>query len=80
MTLEKINELMMLCELEQSILCFGKIKEAQEGYLADEIENVRLSKFYSLQDKYHYGWYIAHDNIQEQIKQINKFKEYILEH
>ncbi len=78
MTLEKVNELMVLCELEQSILCLGKIEEAKEGYFADEIENPRLEKFYRLQNKYHYGWYIARDDIDEQIVQINKFKEHIL--
>lgn len=31
MTLEKVNDLMILCELEQSILCLGKIMPDDEG-------------------------------------------------
>lgn len=61
----KIKELKTLCELEFSILNSRKID---------------LECLYDLQDKYTYGWYIAEQTMDEQIKSINDFKKYIIEH
>ena len=79
MTLEKINELMVLCELEQSILCLGKITPDEEGFFTSEIDRPRVKKFEDLQEKYMYGWYIAEQTIEEQIQSINDFKKFIIE-
>ena len=67
MTLEKVNDLMVLCELEQSILCLGKIMPDEEGFFTSEIDYPRVRKFENLQEKYTYGWYIAEQNIEEQL-------------
>ena len=69
----KIIELMILCKLEMSILTNGKIKPDNTGYFASDIENDRLDMFYKLQEKYHYGWYIAEQPIEEQLQSINDF-------
>lgn len=78
MTLEKVNDLMVLCELEQSILCFGKITPDEEGFFTSEIDYPRVRKFENLQDKYTYGWYIAEQSIEDQIQSINDFKKFII--
>lgn len=79
MTLEKVNDLMILCELEQSILCLGKIMPDDDGYFTAEIDYPRVRKFENLQVKYTYGWYIAEQTIEEQIQSINEFKKFIIE-
>lgn len=79
MTLEKVNELMVLCELEQSILCLGKITPDDEGFFTSEIDRPRVRKFEKLQEKYTYGWYIAEQTIEEQIQFINEFKKFIID-
>lgn len=78
MTTEKINDLIILCELEQSILCLGKINPDEEGFFPSDIDLPRVRKFEGLQNKYRYGWYIAEQTIEEQIQTINDFKKFII--
>ena len=79
MKLEKVNDLMVLCELEQSILCLGKITPDDEGFFTSEIDRPRVRKFENLQEKYTYGWYIAEQTIEDQILFINEFKKFIID-
>jgi hypothetical protein len=74
----KLSEIKTLCELEMSIINFGKIQPDKTGYFASDEEKERLNGLSKLQDKYSYGWYIAEQTIEEQIISINKFKRYIL--
>ena len=76
----KQKELLELCKLEQSILTNGKINPDKEGYFPSEKDSGRVSKLGELQEKYTYGWYIARECLEDQIKSINKFKAYIIEH
>ncbi len=74
----KIEELKVLCELELSILNDGKIDPDPDGYFESKKDRERLIDFTELQEKYSYGWYIARQSIEEQIKSINEFKDYII--
>lgn len=76
----KQKELLELCKLEQSILTAGKINSDEEGYFPCPEDEERLTELIKLQDKYTYGWYIARECLEDQIKSINKFKAYIIEH
>ena len=76
----KQKELLDLCKLEQSILTDGKIKPDAEGYFPCVEDEERLSELIKLQEEYTYGWYIARECLEDQIKSINKFKAYIIEH
>ena len=76
----KQKELLELCKLEQSILTEGKINPDAKGYFPCAEDEKRLSELIKLQDKYTYGWYIAKEGIEDQIKSINEFKVYIIEH
>lgn len=76
----KIKELKTLCELEFSILNYGKIDKDATGFMNETYEDRRLEGLFDLQDKYTYGWYIAEQTMEEQIKSINEFKKYIIEH
>lgn len=79
MKLEKVNELMILCQLEQSILCLGKIMPDNDGFFTSEEDWPRTRKFENLQEKYTYGWYIAEQSLEDQIKSLNEFKKYIID-
>lgn len=74
----KLEELCVLNELENSILSCGKIELAEDGISPAEKDRDRLVGLYELQDKYSYGWYIAQQSLSDQLKSINKFKEYII--
>lgn len=76
----KQRELLELCKLEQSILTGGKINPDKEGLFPSEEDNKRVSELGKLQEKYTYGWYIARECLEDQIKSINRFKAYIIEH
>lgn len=76
----KIEEIKVLCELEQSILNDGKIVPDESGFFESEKDKERVTGLSKLQDKYTYGWYIAKETMEEQIKSINDFKKYIMEH
>lgn len=76
----KQKELLELCKLEQSILTDGKINPDTEGYFPCAEDEPRVKEFAKLQDKYTYGWYIARECLEDQIKSINRFKTYIIEH
>lgn len=76
----KQKELLELCKLEQSILTEGKIVPDNGGYFPSEKDNERVSELGKLQEKYNYGWYIARECLEDQIKSINMFKAYIIEH
>lgn len=76
----KIKELKTLCELELSILNNGKIEPDERGYFESDKDIDRVRSLGSLQEKYTFGWYIATQTMEEQIKSINDFKKYIIEH
>lgn len=76
----KIEELKTLCELELSILNDRKIDPDETGFMNAAYDEERLEGLSDLQDKYTYGWYIAEQTMEEQIKSINDFKKYIIEH
>lgn len=73
------KELKCLCELELSILNEGKIREDEtDGYFIHEIDKERTKCLTELMEIYNYGWWIAKDSIEEQLKCINEFKLFIL--
>lgn len=78
----KLQEIMNLTMLEENIIQFGKIeKENELEPFESKFDRKRLEnfRFFQLQDKYNYGWYIAEETLEEQIKSIERFKIYILE-
>lgn len=78
----KLQEIANLTTLEMAIIQFGKIeKETIDEPFARKLDDEILNKyrFYELQDKYTYGWYIAEETLEEQIKSIEKFKLYIMD-
>lgn len=78
----KYQEILNLTMLEADIIQFGKIeKENDSEPFECERDKKRLEKyrFYELEEKYSYGWYIAEDSLDSQIKQIELFKVYIME-
>lgn len=76
----KIEELKVLCELELSILNDGKIEADESGFFESLKDRDRIRGLAELQEKYTYGWYIAEQTVEEQIKSINDFKKHIIEH
>lgn len=78
----KLQEIANLTTLELMIIQFGKIeKETIDKPFARKLDDELLNRyyFYDLQDKYTYGWYIAEETLEEQIKSIEKFKLYIMD-
>ena len=79
----KLQEIMNLTMLEADIIQFGKIENNEDEFYPSTTrhDTERLSKFnfFKLQNKYNYGWYIADDSLEDQIKEIEKFKLYIME-
>lgn len=78
----KLQEIENLTLLEMNIIQFGKIeKDKKEEPFESKFDNKRLNNFhfYELQEKYTYGWYIAEETLEEQIKSIEKFKLYIMD-
>lgn len=78
----KLQEIANLTMLEMMIIQFGKIeKETIDEPFARSLDDEILKRyyFYDLQDKYAYGWYIAEQTLEEQIKSIEKFKLYIMD-
>lgn len=79
----KLQEIMNLTMLEADIIQFGKIEDNGDEYcpsvIRHDIERLTRFNFYKLQNKYNYGWYISDDSLEDQIKEIEKFKLYILE-
>ena len=79
----KLQEIMNLTMLETDIIQFGKIENNEDEFYPSTTrhDTERLSKFnfFKLQNKYNYGWYIADDSLEDQIKEIEKFKLYIME-
>lgn len=76
----KIEELKVLCELELSILNNGKIEADESGFFESLKDKDRIRGLIELQEKYTYGWYIAEQTVEEQIKSINDFKKHIIEY
>lgn len=77
----QLQELLTLTQLELDIILHGKIeKNVENEPWEDAKSRDRLVKFrfYELQDKYTYGWYIAELDIIGQLRSINVFKDYIL--
>ena len=79
----KLQEIMNLTMLEADIIQFGKIENDGYEYCPSltgyDIERLKRFNFFKLQDKYSYGWHIAEDSLEDQIKEIEKFKLYILD-
>ena len=82
----KLQEIMNLTMLEADIIQFGKIEndenDEDEFCLSTTLHDTeRLSKFkfFKLQNKYNYGWYISDYSLEDQIKEIEKFKLYIMD-
>lgn len=78
----KLQEIANLTALEMDIIQFGKIEKRVEHEpfeSAFDFERLKRFHFDELQDKYNYGWYIAEESLEEQIKSIEKFKLYIME-
>ena len=76
---EKTKDLIELCKLELSILTDGKIIPNKSGIFPSIMEQERVHELGKLQEKYNYGWYIAEQSMEDQIKSINEFKKYIIE-
>lgn len=77
-----LQEIMNLTMLEADIIQFGKIESDKENFPFEtkhDRERLEKFKFFRLQDKYNYGWYIAEDSLENQIKEIEKFKLYIMD-
>ena len=78
----KLQEIANLTALELDLIQFGKIEKRVEHEPFETIyDSERLKRFHfdELQEKYLYGWYIAEQTLEEQIKSIDEFKLYILE-
>lgn len=78
----KLQEIANLTALEMDIIQFGKIeKRVSSDPFPSLFNENRLDRFHfnELQDKYTYGWYIAEDSLEDQIKEIEKFKLYIMD-
>lgn len=78
----KYQEILNLTMLEADIIQFGKIEKRNDSEpFESDYDKKRLERyrFHELQNKYTYGWYIAEDSLDEQIKQIELFKVYIME-
>lgn len=83
----KLQEIMNLTKLEESIIMFGKIEKVSDvdplpddHYFPCKRDEERLNKyrFYELQEKYKYGWYIAEESLEDQIRSIERFKLFIM--
>ena len=78
----KYQEILNLTMLEADIIMFGKIEKRNDNEpFPCKRDNKRLKKyrFDELQDKYKYGWYIAETDLDVQIRDIEIFKQYIME-
>lgn len=78
----KLQEIMNLTMLEADIIQFGKIEPDKENFPFEskhDRERLKRFNFFRLQYKYTYGWYIAKDSLEDQIKEIEKFKLYIMD-
>lgn len=78
----KLQEIMNLTMLEADIIQFGKIENDEDEFCPSTTrhDTERLSKFnfFKLQNKYSYGWNISDDSLEDQIKEIERFKLFIL--
>lgn len=82
MSTTKSQELMCLTKLEEDILMFGKIErqESSKPFECDrDSKRLKEYRFFELQEKYCYGWYIAEDDLETQVKNIGRFKEFIID-
>ena len=80
--MNKLNEILLLNRLEENILLVGKIDEDlcyKKFPTEGDSKRLNVFRFYDLQSKYSYGWYIAEQSLEEQLASIEKFKLYILE-
>lgn len=77
-----LQEIMNLTMLEADIIQFGKIEDNGDEFCPSvtKHDSERLSRFnfFKLQNKYKYGWNIEKDSLEDQIKEIEKFKLYIM--
>lgn len=78
----KLQEIMNLTMLEADIIQFGKIENNEDEFFPSptrhDIERLTRFNFFKLQNKYSYGWYISNDSLENQIKEIEMFKLFIL--
>ena len=78
----KLQEIMNLTMLEADIIQFGKIENDEDEICPSptrhDAERLKRFNFYKLQNKYSYGWNISDDSLEDQIKEIERFKLFIL--
>lgn len=77
----KLQEIANLTALELDLIQFGKVeKRVEDEPFETEFDSERLDRFHfdKLQEKYTYGWHIAEQSLEEQLRSIEKFKLYIL--
>lgn len=81
---EKLMDIMVLEELKLDIIKNGKIRQMEDNYdgikcpFPCEEDEDRVKDLQSVMFKYKYGWYIATETLEEQLKSITKFEQYIL--
>ena len=87
--MSKINEVLMdieiLSKLKLDIIKNGKINQTdQKDIDGDRMpfpcadDDSRVKDLHSVMDKYTYGWYIATETLEEQLKSLTDFEQYIL--
>lgn len=76
---QKYSEISQLLLLQQSILKDGEIKPDESGFFTSKDDKGRTRSLEVLQDKYTYGWYIAEQSKDEQIKALSDFIKYVVD-
>ena len=87
--MSKINEVLMdievLSKLKLDIIKNGKIRQTDEkdinGYRMPfpcSEDASRVKDLHSVMNKYSYGWYIARESLEEQLKSLTEFEQYVL--
>ena len=81
---DKLMDIRVLVELKLDIIKNGKIRQQEgdcfgnEGIFPCDEDMSRVRGLDSLMEKYSYGWYIATETLEEQLRSITKFEQYIL--
>lgn len=68
--IKKILDVKKLCDIENYIINNGRGITEQDKEILKRLEDIM--------DNYTYGWYIYQENLIDQLKNINKFKIFIL--
>lgn len=67
-----IDNIKTLCTVENFIL--------ENDRKIEDSDTVIINKLEQVMEQYAYGWYIIKESMTEQIKSINNFKVYIIDH